>query len=81
MGFDQMTEERVNRYRGALENGEIVILEEYKTRIDVTHSKSSTREYKYGLSRFQLENGEAVNKVEENAFQIVSTGLRLTIEN
>ncbi len=45
--------------------------------VDVTHSLSPQQEWKPGMKRYLLSDGRQVNAVDNECFEIASTGKRI----
>lgn len=58
-------------------NGNRVTLVQLQDMIDVTPAGSREREYVPGSKRVRLSSGAAVNFIDDNTFEVVSTGVRL----
>lgn len=74
-------EQLVRKYECRRENGSVVKVSEYQEMIDATSAIDKVRKYLPGLKRLQLEQGGAVNFIDENTFEVVATGEKLTVQN
>jgi hypothetical protein len=72
-------EERIGGYVCKDERGNTVKVYEYQEMIDATAHGDAERKYLPGLKRLQLENGHAVNKIDDATLQVVATGEKLTV--
>lgn len=71
-------ERKIGSIRVKTDKGLEVVIDEYQEFID-GRSKEDTREvWLPGLKRLELRDGGAVNFIDENTFQVVSTGQILT---
>jgi hypothetical protein len=60
------------------EKGRTIKVFEYQEMIDATSLSDPHRKYVPGLKRLQLEDGGAVNFIDDNTFEIVATGEKIT---
>lgn len=72
-------EKHVRRFGVLDKRGLKVFIDEYQEFIDVTTKDSTTREFIGGLKRLEISGRGAVNMIDDNTFEIVSTGEQLTI--
>ena len=72
-------EQLVRKYRCSYERGGEIKVLEYQDMIDATTMGDPHRKYVPGLKRLELETGGAVNFIDDDTFEIVATGERLTV--
>jgi hypothetical protein len=77
-GVDLM-ERRVGIHKATREDGSIIQVEEYQEFIDVTSFSDSAKRWAPGMKRLELEDGSAVNFIDERTFEIVESGERLAL--
>lgn len=61
------------------EDGSIVEVDEYQEFVDVTTISDTTRQWTAGMKRLELSDGGAVNYLDADTFQIVTTGEKLVV--
>lgn len=63
----------VHQYLAKKPSGKQVVIEEHWEFVDVSLSRTGT-EWAPGGKRFTLANGDALRKIDQDVFQIISTG-------
>jgi hypothetical protein len=71
--------EKVARYKTLDKNGNAIVVEEFKKRIDTSSMRERGTSALSKLSSFKTSDGRSVNRIDPNTFQVVESGDILTL--